>query len=181
MKVPKRVQVDNAIRGVKRQVRSTLKAVNLQAGKLLARGRYAEAEELVRIGRGIDAFEARVDDLRKEWRSLTTSAKTGKEGGEQTPLWRFYHPVVKALLSVGGRATLPELEKALPPFLEGQATPADLAPGPRGIPRWRLMLKRARRPMVKEGFLEKAPGAKWHLSAEGKRLAQAEAPTEATK
>jgi hypothetical protein len=181
MKVPKRAQVDTSIRGVKRQVRSTLKAVNLQAGKLLSRGRYGDAEELVRIGRAIDAFEARVEDLRKEWRTLTTTARGRKEGGEQTPLWRFYHPVVKALLSVGGKATLPELEKVLPPFLEGQATPADLAPGARGIPRWRLMLKRARRPMVKEGFLEKAPGGKWYLSAEGKRLAQAEAPTEAAK
>lgn len=181
MKVPKRAQVDNAIRGVKRQVRSTLKAVNLQAGKLLARGRYAEAEELVRIGRGIDAFEARVDDLRKEWRSLTTSAKAGREGGEQTPLWRFYHPVVRALLSVGGTATLAELEKAVPPFLEGQATPADMAPGPRGVPRWKVMLKKSRRPMIKERFLEPVPGKRWQLSAEGKRLAQAEAPAEAAK
>jgi hypothetical protein len=181
MKVPKRAQVENAIRGVRRQIRSTLKAVNQQAGKLLSRGRYSEAEELVRIGRAIDTFEARIDELRKEWRALTASAKSSKEGGEQTPLWRFYHPVVKALLSVGGTGTLAELERQLPRFLEGQATPADMTLGARGVPRWKVMLKKARRPMIKEGFLEKSTGGKWQLSAEGERLAQAEAPAEAAK
>ena len=180
MKVPKRAQVDNAIRGVRRQIRATLKAVNLQAGKLLARGKYAEAEELVRVGRSIDGFQARVEELRKEWRLLTAS-KGNIESAEHTPLWRFYQPVLKALLSVGGTATSVELEKALPPFLEGHATPADLAPGPRGVPRWRVMLKKARRPMVKELFLDSASGKKWQLSAEGKRLAQADAPADGAK
>ena len=88
---------------------------------------------------------------------------------------------MKALLSVGGAATLAELEKALPPFLEGQATPADMAPGGRGVAPWKVMLKKARRPMIKERFLEPAPAKKWQLSAEGKRLAQAEAPAEGAK
>ena len=166
MKVPKRTQVDKAIQGVKRQVRSTLKAVNLQAGKLLARGRYAEAEELVRIGRGIDGFQARVDDLQKEWRSLTASSKGNKEAGDQTPLWRFYHPVVRALLSIGGTATLAELEKALPPFLEGQATPADMAPGSRGVPRWKVMLEEGARPTMRASS-SNAPPARVALSAGG--------------
>jgi len=179
MGVPKRAQVDRAIRNVKRQVRSTLKAVNAQAGKLLSRGRYPEAEDLVRVSRGMDAFQARVEDLRKEWRSLTASHAGTKPIGDKTPLWRFYHPVAKALLSLGGAATRVELERALPPFLEGQASPADMVPGPRGVPRWRVMLRKARRPMIKEGFLESARGATWQLSTAGKRLAQGEAPTDA--
>jgi hypothetical protein len=181
MKVPKRAQVDRAIRGVKLQARSTLRAVNLHAGKLLSRGRYAEAEELMRIGRSIDSFQVRIDDLRTAWREVSASSKSKRAAEERTPLWRFYHPIAKALLNIGGTGTRADLEKALPPFLQGLTTPADMTVGAKGMARWKVMLKRARRPMVKERFLEPVGGAKWVLSADGKRMAQGAPPAEGAK
>jgi hypothetical protein len=174
MKVPKRGHVESAIRGVKRRLRTTLKAVNQQAGKLLQRGRYSEAEELVRVGRAIDDFQAKVDGLLSEWRAATARPK-GEVRKEKTPLWRLYHPILRALLSLGGAAETSQLERALPNFLDAEAASN---PGSQGGPPWKTLVRRARRPMIKEGFLESVRGKRWQVSPSGRRAAEQAAPGE---
>lgn len=171
-RIPRGREVEQSLVVVVREVKAALKDLNQQAASLMERGDYDGAMAMAKMGRLLSGFQAKVSALRSEWRALRSKAKNkGIEKEETTPLWKYFQPIAKALLELGGRARRHDLEKILASLLEGQFLSGDLAPTARGVPRWKVMVRRARRPMVSEGFLEEAKGPWWRITTAGRRLA----------
>jgi hypothetical protein len=168
-----RRKVENALKSAQKQVRVALKDVNTQAGKTVAKGDYTGAEVLVDVGKKIQGFQVEMDALLGRWRTITTGNQAERnEESDTTPLWKFYHPILKALVALGGEARRDGIENYFESTFADKLLPGDLKPMVGGIPRWKVMVKRARKPMMKECFLEDGNVKLWRISREGRRVAQ---------
>lgn len=179
MRLPKGNQVDKALRSATRQVQAVQKGVNQQAARALRRGRYGEAESLVGTGRSVAEFMTQIEELRLRWKALAAGRIAGNQGAvrpEALPLWQYYQPILRALVALGGEASRREIEIKLPALIQDLAKPADLAEGSNGLPHWKAMLRKARRAMVQEGFLEARAGTRWRLTAKGREAAESDQP-----
>ena len=151
-RVPGNREVDKALTAAARRVAAALKALNQEAARLLGRGDYDAAMAMMETGKQISLFRDKLACLKDDWRELVRAKRRPRE--EKTPLWRYYQPVAKALVQLGGRARRRDIEGAVQPLLQSQLKPGDLAVSSRGVARWQTMLRRARKAMVHEGFLE---------------------------
>lgn len=175
-KVPGAGGVERAIRNVKREIKGSLKQIHLHASKLLSRGNYTGAQALVDIARLVDAFELEVETLRGKWRSLGGGGTGSAAKAETTPLWEYYRPILQALSSADGQASTPDLLRRLEPVLVKALKPQDLEAMSNGRPRWQVMVRRARRPMRKEGFIEPGGGKEWRITIAGRKAAAGQTP-----
>jgi hypothetical protein len=72
-----------------------------------------------------------------------------------------------------GRGTKRDgLERQLGTLLDGQLLPGDLVADSRGLSRWKISVRSARGPMMKEGFLEQSKGGWWRLTEAGRKMAE---------
>jgi hypothetical protein len=176
-KFPGSREVDRALKNVAREVKSALKGLNQQAAKLLSRGDYTGAEALVQMGRSINEFQVEVEALAGKWDQLQGGgAEAESRSSEKTALWEYYQPILQALVVLGGEATSPQLEEKVGPLLEGRLKQGDRATMSDGRPRWKVLVKRARRHMVREGFIENTAGPRWRISASGRKAAEGGKP-----
>src|SRR6266480_699552 len=154
--IPGGREVDRALLRAKRGLKAALKKTNQHAGRLLARGAYSAAEGLVASARLAGAFQGELEVLRQKWRDISALAKRGSHSpkSERTPLWGYYRPILQALAALDGEATLPDLERQLESSSPAIWKPGDLAVVNHGRPQWKVTVKRARRAMVQEGWLE---------------------------
>ena len=171
-RIPRSHEVGQALAAAMREVKLSLRELNQEAAGLVAKGRYDAATGLVEAGRHISAFLGRLSLLKGDWKSLRASRE--QTAGEAAPLWQFFHPVAKTLLDLGGRAKRRDIEDAVKSLLDGQFQPGDLGAMAGGVPRWMVMVRRCRKAMIKEGFLEEGTGHSWRLSAAGRKLGQKE-------
>ena len=169
-RVPLGQQVTKAIRGLRGAARKAIKAVNQRAAQRLSRGDYRTAESLVAKAREIQQFETDIDALRTRWREISSGASGGKK--PVTPLWQYYQPVLRAIVTAGGSMPLADIETAVGQAMSGSLLAGDVATGPRGKERWRVMVQRCRRPMTAEGWLEKRPGKNWRITEAGRKAAE---------
>src|SRR5260370_20208817 len=102
MKIPGKREVDNALRLTSREIKSALRQVNQQAGRLVSRGDYDGAQSLVELGKEISQFTSEVEALHAKWRDLREDGDESRI--ERTPLWKYYRPILKALGQLGGEA-----------------------------------------------------------------------------
>lgn len=152
--------------------------VNLAASKRLAKGDYGAAEVLVAKGRGVSDFVTEVDGLSKRWKEMRGTK--GLAGARAvTPLWRYYQPVLRALVQLGGEAGRADLEPVVEKQMLGTLQPADRALMPRGRERWREMIRRSHKPLVAEGWVVKGPV--WRITEAGRKAAEREAGKEEAK
>lgn len=171
-RLPGSREVDRAFAAVLKELKAALRGLNQQTAKTLERGDYSSAEEAVALGRSISEFSGRVDALRAEWRNLQRATRRNDIKEEQTPLWRYYQPILETLVVLDGDASREELEKGVEPRIRSILKPGDEATNSRGLPRWRVMVRRAKRPMAREGFIEDSRG-RWRVTAKGRKAAQA--------
>ncbi|MGH9896194.1 MAG: hypothetical protein ACREA0_30220, partial [bacterium] len=103
----------------------------------------------------------------------TTSVDQGQgiPKSESTPLWGFYPLILKVLLELGGEASFADLERHLRVGAQASFKPGDVLVGRNGRARWQTMVKRARKAMVHEKWLEPRPLKLWRLTEEGRRAA----------
>ncbi len=175
MGMPRGREVDRALTNSVKEVKASLKELNQNAGKLLAKGRYEQAEALVSQGRIISEFQGKVDALRTEWRSLRKGGGTSVGSGETTPLWQYYKPILKSLISLGGEASRKDIQKDFEASHLSDLKPDDTGVMARGRPRWTVMIQRSRRPLIKEGFIENSSAKAWKITAEGRKAAEGKA------
>jgi len=170
--VPRAREVMQAIRSLARQARLATKEANQLAAKRLARGDYAGAQSLIEVAQAISAFGAEVRGLNERWGEIRSTGK-GQKGTKdnRTPLWELYRPILQALVSLGGEATRKEIEAKLEQTLVARLKEGDLVINARGVPRWRMMVGRARKPMIAEGFLAKE-GSRWRITSKGEQAAK---------
>lgn len=170
-RLPGSREVDRAFAAVLKELKAALRGLNQQTTKTLERGDYSSAEEAVGLGRSVSEFSGRVDALRAEWRTLQRSTRKNDLKEEHTPLWRYYQPILETLIELDGEATREELEKAVEPRVRSILKPGDEAKNSRGLSRWRVMVRRAKRPMAHEGFIEDSRG-RWRVTAKGRKASQ---------
>jgi hypothetical protein len=77
------------------------------------------------------------------------------------------------LAALNGNATRRDLEKHLETSIPNVLRPGDLELNARGKPLWKLMVRRARKPMIKEKFIEDGIGKNWVITPAGRRAMEA--------
>ena len=168
--IPRAREVAQALKASETAVKEALCELNRTAGTLMAKGDYSGAERLASKGRQIQEFQARVIELRRAWKEIRIGVK-GNSDGLGTPLWACYQPILKALAAAGGSARRSDLEAAVRGALGDQFQPSDETLMAGGQARWQVMIRRARKHMVNEGWLETGTGATWKITKEGHRVA----------
>ena len=152
--VPRSHEVVKAIRSLARQTRLATKQANQLAAKRLARGDYAGAQSLITAAQAISAFGDEVLRLNSRWKDIRSAGKEPKTAKDsQTPLWEFYRPILQALAALGGEATRKGIEEKLEETLASSLKEGDLVTNAHGVPRWKVMVGRARKHMIAEGFV----------------------------
>ena len=98
----------------------------------------------------------------------STAACAGPKG-EVTPLWGYYQPILKAIVAAGGECLRSDIESAIEAddFLQV----ADRSPMSGGRERWKVMIRRARKPLLAEGWIEDEISTKWRVTDEGRKAA----------
>jgi hypothetical protein len=138
----------------------------------MARGDYGGATALADRGRLMRDFDGRIEALRREWRSFWVASRDGEVKEVSTPLWEYYRLVLQALVTLGGQASRRDIEKHLASRVGDVLKPVDLKPkGRTGRARWQSELRRVRRPMVREKYLEDVPGKQWQITTLGRQVA----------
>ncbi len=172
-KIPRRSEVRKAIASLTREVRLAVKDVNQHAGRLLGRGDYVGAQALIDVAKSISQFGEEVKSLKSRWNEACGAARVaGGKNADQTPLWEFYRPILRALVAVGGEAKRTEIEAELEGKIENTLKEGDFVKNARGIPRWKRMIGRARKQMVAEGFVADRSGTKWEITRKGEQAAK---------
>ena len=178
--VPKRKEVDVALRGVVQAVRGTLTALNRQAGSVIAAGKYDQAMAMAEKGREIKAFNAEVEALRKRWKVVAKGSPGGsgpkKARNSKTPLWQYYQPILRALDELGGEASRAELERAVERLMADGFEAGDRDPMSGNRERWQIMIIRSRKPLKSEGWIEPGGGPVWCITVAGRKAAKTEIP-----
>jgi hypothetical protein len=166
-RIPGSTEVDRALRAAAKQVLAARKALNSQASSLLARGDYEAVREMLSAGQAISQFHHKVEALREEWIGIRNSSRK-RTIQERTALWEYYQPILSCLVRLGGQASTRELLKELDTFLPSRLSDEDRALTPNGTPRWVRTVRRTRKAMIAEGFLEPTTTA-WHIAPAGEQ------------
>ena len=174
MKVPGGADVNKSLVGLKKSLKGCLARVNQEAGMLLSKGSYERAESLVAVAKSVDTFRVEVESLHTRWKEI----KGGPQGtakAPRTPLWEYYQPILQALVDLGGAAGVAEIESAVGLLVKGRLVEGDLSIMANGRARWQVMIRRARKHMVKEGLLDSDTGMDWKITQQGRKAATAPA------
>jgi len=163
--------VERALRSLRIAVERALRGLNQAAAQLMARGDYSAAEALASKGREIQQFQAEVGGLQQRWRELRGRAAR-KPKMSATPLWAYFQPILKALVQAGGECRRSDLEPRVERLLGSEMPPGDRATTRRGAERWRVMVRRARRHLASEGWIENGRGPIWRITDAGRRAAE---------
>lgn len=168
--LPSRRKTDRALYDALRAAKATVKEANRDAGRLVTKGNYQAAEALVNLAKAATAFQSEISALRHRWREIGHGqSEVKKSKSMRTPLWEFYKPILATLQSLDGSATRLEIEKHIettnPSFLKA----GDLQLNTQGKARWTVMVRRARKPMMQEKFIEPGNSKKWVITGTGRK------------
>jgi hypothetical protein len=164
-------QIDRSLHAIERQLRSALRTANQYAGKLVAKGKYEEAQAVVELARGALRFLDRFESVIAEWHE--SSGKSGdKKGPAKVPLWRYYVVFARTLMKLGGEGTLRDV-------IENIEAVANADPTLRANPGsclsaadWKRAVERARGPMRQHGYIESVGQGRWGITKLGRDLAE---------
>ena len=172
-RVPNAREVGQSLKVVRSAVKQALKELNESAGQLMARGDYSSAEALAAKGREIQGFQAQIEGLQQRWRELRGSGSASSGAKKTTtPLWAYYQPILKALAEAGGEARAVDLESPVERFLGEMLQPCDRVDMAHGRQRWQVMIRRSRKHLVAEGWIQDASGRLWRITEAGRRAAE---------
>lgn len=169
--VPDAKGVVKAIRAVQAAAKKSLKGLNATAAQRMAKGDYPKAEMLAAKGKEIREFQSEIETLRKRWREVCGGDdRTAKKAG--TPLWLYYQPILQALAQAGGECRRSELEPRVERLMGASLQAGDRLTTVRGAERWQVMIRRARKPLIAEGWIEIGTGKIWRITPGGRRAAE---------
>ena len=174
MKIPHAQGVTRALRNIRTATKKTLKGLNEVAGQRMAKGDYATAEALAAKGRELRQFLQQSDELLRTWRGLSgRGAKAaGTSKGETTPLWAYYQPILKAIVTAGGECGRDDIEATFEKSSDGFLQQGDRLLMSGGRPRWKVMIRCARKPLKAEGWIASSSGTRWKITEAGRQAAE---------
>ena len=171
-KLPGGVQVNKTLGLLVREVRAALKQINAEAGRLLSRGDYTGAESLVEKAKLVGDFQTQVETLRTTWKEIRSGGRKRGKSNQKSALWEYYQPILKALVGEGGSATTKQLEPHVETLMEENLKPCDYDLMAGNRPRWKIMIRRARKHMINEGFVEDNTGFEWKITKQGRKAVE---------
>ena len=74
------------------------------------------------------------------------------------------------MVALDGEAKRKDIEAELEGRVDGWLKEGDYVTNSHGVPRWQTMIRRARKSMVKEGFLSDENLLKWIITKKGERI-----------
>jgi hypothetical protein len=173
MKIPHRNDVTRALTNVRAVTRRTLRDLNGMGGQRRAKGDYATAELLASKGRELKQFVQEVEHLLLKWRGLTGGRMAvGSAKKEATPLWGYYQPILRAIIAAGGQCLRQDIEAVIEASPDEFLKPPDRETMSGNRERWKVMIRRARKPMRMEGWIYPNSGAKWKITEAGRKAAE---------
>jgi hypothetical protein len=171
-RVPHARTVSKALRAARVGIKGVQRALNQMAGQRTAKGDYASAETLVSKAREIGQFQSELDKLAQRWREVCGAR--GDLPGKQptTPLWQYFQPILRSLGQAGGECRRPDLEAHVHGLMVDSFLPGDSVALAHGRERWRVMVQRARKHLVAEGWIENRHGPVWKITDAGRQAAE---------
>lgn len=170
-RIPHAQGVVKALRSARAAAQKSLKGLNLAASQRMAKGDYATAETLAGRGKEIRQFQSEVEALRKRWREVCGAGGHAAKKST-TPLWTYYQPILQGLVQAGGECRRTDLEAHVERLMGASLQPGDRAATARGRERWRGMVRRARKPLIAEGWIEDGAGKLWRITDAGRKAAE---------
>ncbi len=137
----------------------------------MAKGDYATAEMLAAKGKEIRGFQSEIEVLRKRWREVCGGGDRAAKK-TTTPLWQYYQPILQALVQAGGECRRSDIEPKVEQLISTSLQAGDHSAMGRGRERWQVMIRRARKSLVAEGWIEADSGKLWRITAAGRRTAE---------
>jgi hypothetical protein len=175
-KIPGGRVVAKGIIIVDRHVAEAIDALNLQAAAHMTKGRYDSAEAAAERARQVRDFRTHVQALRAKWKEILNPSDVESGASAGTPMWAFYRPILQALVELDGQGDRPAIESRVESAMRGTLTPRDLERSDKGEFRWQAMIRRARRHLAGEGWIEPGGRAVWRLTRTGAESARSGLP-----
>ncbi len=186
--VPKRGEVNSAFTTLLKRLGGSVNRINEHAASRMRRGDYAGAEAWVQVGTALGEFRERALELREQWQVLCRDAggrgrkRPRKKRGPTTPLWEYYQPILRAIVQAGGDARRSDIEPVVFKFMEAHLQPGDVEPSGGRRPRWQNNIRRARKQLIREGWLSSgASKGLWRVTEKGRIAAKRQRPPESPK
>jgi len=154
---------------LQRDLKTAIKEINAQAARKVAQGNYVASQELVALAKAVQEFAVETKELNNRWKTISKRKKENSRV-DITPVWEFYRLVARAITSLGGESNFEDIIDWITKNAMGALKPGDISDGPKGQPIWQQGVFKAKRPMIKEGFLH-AGAVKWKLTKSGRNLA----------
>ncbi|HCC32567.1 MAG TPA: hypothetical protein DEQ28_01500 [Clostridiales bacterium] len=165
------------------EIENAIAALDRDGAQFCRSGKYDEVKDITGKVLQMTAFRDRVIDLQGEW-SDAFPATYGKEPDDgpdpvlRTPGDEFRIPILRALETLGGRATMGRVLDKVEGLMKDRLNERDRQPLPSDPDRtsWHNTAQWERYKMVKQGLLSaNSPRGVWEITLEGKRwLADAE-------
>jgi len=177
--IPNKRPVSVAIRGAHKALKQTVKEINQAAADLARKGKYERAEALIFKARELLRFREELVALEKNWKQVGKQGSGINQASAEMLLtaWQYYAPIARSLITIGGRASLNDLEREFFRQMGGQLRAGDRSRLSNGRERWQVMIRRARKHMTKEGWLAGGGTKLWEITASGRKLAENKAGT----
>jgi hypothetical protein len=121
------------------------------------------------MAKAVQQFTIEAKEFNERWNAISKQ-QTKKSHAEITPVWEYYRLVARAITGLGGENRFEEIVDWISKNALSDLKPGDVLDGPKGQPVWQRAVSKAKRPMIKEGFLEAGAG-KWKLTKSGRDLA----------
>ena len=171
--IPNKRTVSQAIRSTRRELKQAIKEINQTAAELAKKGAYERAEASMTKGRELKSFSEEIAAIERKWKQICGSSKTqDKVAGDVFLMaWQYYAPILRSLVELGGKACLSDLEAEFLRQMEPHLRVGDHSYMTGGRERWQIMIRRARKHMVKEGWLLSRSSKLWEISAAGRQVA----------
>jgi hypothetical protein len=161
-------KVGRQIAQLRRDLKTAVKEVNAEAARKVARGNYGASQDMMELAKAVQQFTTDAKEFNTRWTAISRR-RTGRSQIEITPVWEYYRLVARAIASAGGESRFEEIIDWIGRNATSDLKPGDMLDGPKGGPVWQRAVSKAKRPMIKEGFLE--PGAgKWKLTKSGRNI-----------
>jgi hypothetical protein len=155
---------------LRKATQTSLKELNKVAGQKMAKGEYDTAQQLAAWGTQIREFQGQVDGLSTRWQEVS-NAKGRDAQQPTTALWKYYVPILQSLVKLGGQARRTEIEAEVDNMAGSIFQAGDRAGAARGRQRWRIMVRKARKSLASEGWIEGGVSPTWKITEAGRKAA----------
>jgi Mrr N-terminal domain len=147
-----------------------MKGLNQVASQRMGKGDYVTAQRLATKGTQVHEFLSEVDRLRTRWSEVCERGEVSKK--PITALWLYYQPILRALANLGGQGRRSDLEAQVERTMATSFQSGDRVPLAGGRERWRVMIQRARKPLLAERWIERGGGPTWRITDAGRKVAE---------